>query len=129
MRRFLAGVALGAVIAVPTAIGAGALKDATFGTVTVNDIEQPVGGGGNLGVVGFHGNQSLDAAVGINPQDFVQLFYSPGNFVNVGTGTADPTVAPCTPGFPGSLYLRHVDSATGELWFKAGGNCAWVKVA
>lgn len=48
--------------------------------------------------------------------------YDPTNPPSLSCGPCGPAYAPA-----GSIYLRHVDEAHGELWFDTGS--AWVKVA
>jgi hypothetical protein len=48
--------------------------------------------------------------------------YDPNSPPSLPCGPCGPAYAPA-----GSIYLRHVDAAHGELWFDTGS--AWVKVA
>jgi hypothetical protein len=129
MRRILLGIVIGILVFTGGAFGAAA-KDAVFGTVTAASFQNQPGGNAELGVLGVKGNGSTDV-VGINGVDYVQLFYSPAQFLNVSTGTIDPTAVPCKPARAGSLYLRHVDSTSGQAWVKTGADadsCAWTNL-
>lgn len=131
MRRLLTGLAIGVL-----AFGAGAVG-AKVVTVT-NPMSADLNGGtyliDNVAGVQMSGDES---SIGANYVGTHEYLFSVNHgvlddpIVEAMAGTLAPSVDTGAATFkPGSLYLRHVDAAHGELWFKTGPTAAdWTCIA